>query len=49
MILVASPEKPFDLTAKMQPRRNVVLETYQMEIDSAYGTLEDHSVVEVTA
>lgn len=46
MILVAHPQQPFDMTAKMQPRRKVVLEMYQMEIDAAYNALDDSSVLE---
>ncbi|KAJ7608063.1 hypothetical protein DFH06DRAFT_1111628 [Mycena polygramma] len=36
MILLADPEKPFALTSKLQPRRRVVLESYQEEICAAY-------------
>lgn len=43
MILVASPAKPFDLTAKGTPRRHVVLDTYAQEIHEAYMAVEHSS------
>ncbi|KAJ6509167.1 hypothetical protein C8R47DRAFT_965148 [Mycena vitilis] len=36
MILLADPGKPFALTSKLQPRRQVVFEHYQAEIRAAY-------------
>ncbi|KIJ43879.1 hypothetical protein M422DRAFT_252798 [Sphaerobolus stellatus SS14] len=46
MIIVASPEKPFDLTGKMQPRRHVVLKSYESEI--AYKDVENYSVLQAS-
>lgn len=43
MIIVARPDKPFDLTGKLQPRRPVVVKTYQSEIDAAYQVAEEYS------
>ena len=37
MVLFASPAKPFAMTAKLQPRRPVILQVYKGEIDAAYN------------
>ncbi|KAJ6567052.1 hypothetical protein B0H19DRAFT_1139252 [Mycena capillaripes] len=36
MILLADQVRPFALTSKLQPRRRVVFEHYQKEIQAAY-------------
>lgn len=39
MILVTDPARPLEMTAKLTPRRSVVLMTYKSEIDAAYITV----------
>ncbi|KAF8579177.1 acetyl-CoA synthetase-like protein [Ramaria rubella] len=36
MIVVASPSKPFDLTAKGTPRRSFIIAAYEQEIEKTY-------------
>ncbi|KZV64362.1 acetyl-CoA synthetase-like protein [Peniophora sp. CONT] len=43
MILVASPEKPVELTAKGTPRRQVTLAAYSREIEELYETVKNAS------
>ncbi|KAI0634096.1 acetyl-CoA synthetase-like protein [Trametes polyzona] len=43
MILVASPEKPFQLNVKGTPRRSVILGDYHDEIEALYKQVEDSS------
>ncbi|KAI0739441.1 acetyl-CoA synthetase-like protein [Daedaleopsis nitida] len=40
MILVTSPSKPFEFTAKNQPRRNFILQQYHDEIEALYKAVE---------
>ena len=41
MILVSSPKKPFDLTAKMTARRQAVIAEYEPEIDALYDAVDE--------
>ncbi|VDC04878.1 unnamed protein product [Peniophora sp. CBMAI 1063] len=45
MILVASPDKPLELTAKGNPRRNICLAAYEKEIETIYSNVEESSNV----
>ncbi|EJC99607.1 acetyl-CoA synthetase-like protein [Fomitiporia mediterranea MF3/22] len=47
MIIVASPEKPFQYTAKRSLRRQVVLEAYSKEIDKLYTIVNDSAQVDI--
>ncbi|KAK0454193.1 NRPS-like enzyme [Desarmillaria tabescens] len=40
MILIASPEKPFEFTAKQSLRRGAILKAYGQEIEDAYKAVE---------
>lgn len=40
MILVASPSKPFAYTAKGTPRRQVMINRYEAEIEALYAAAE---------
>ncbi|KAK0184736.1 NRPS-like enzyme [Armillaria mellea] len=40
MILVASPDKPFEFTAKESLRRGAILKTYEQEIEDIYNAVE---------
>lgn len=40
MILVSSPSKPFSYTIKGTPRRQVMIATYESEINALYETAE---------
>ncbi|KAF5351577.1 hypothetical protein D9758_007202 [Tetrapyrgos nigripes] len=46
MILVANPNKPFEMTPKGTPRRNAVLKDYAEEIDEAYIAFDESSQVQ---
>src|SRR5882762_11679531 len=48
MIIVKSPDKPFEYTAKGTPRRQVCLKIYEAEIDAVYAAVEDSSQTELT-
>ena len=41
MILVASPQKPFSITAKNTLRRQIILNDYEDEINALYDTVEE--------
>ncbi|EMD35494.1 hypothetical protein CERSUDRAFT_157295 [Gelatoporia subvermispora B] len=43
MIVVTSPSKPLEFTAKGTPRRQVCLNAYEAEIDAAYAAAENSS------
>jgi hypothetical protein len=43
MIIVTSPEKPLELTAKGSIRRNICLAKYDSEIEELYMAVEDSS------
>lgn len=45
MILIASPAKPLELTAKGSTRRNVCLTMYENEIEAIYRDVDDSSHV----
>jgi hypothetical protein len=47
MIIVASPSKPFVYTAKMTPRRQVILDNYDEEINALYDVVEQASQVDI--
>ncbi|KAI0073515.1 acetyl-CoA synthetase-like protein [Panus rudis PR-1116 ss-1] len=47
MILVASPSKPFDYTAKFTARRQAVVALYEPEIESLYATVEETTQAEL--
>lgn len=47
MILVASPSKPLEYTAKQTPRRGVILKDYAQEIDAIYQAVEESSSTNV--
>ncbi|KAK0464051.1 NRPS-like enzyme, partial [Armillaria novae-zelandiae] len=40
MILVASPDKPFEFTAKESLRRGAILKAYEQEIENIYNAVE---------
>lgn len=37
MVIISTPEKPFQYTAKGSPRRQVVIDLYEKEINDLYG------------
>ncbi|KDQ23277.1 hypothetical protein PLEOSDRAFT_1068285 [Pleurotus ostreatus PC15] len=43
MVLVSSPAKPFEFTAKGTPRRHIIIDAYANEIGAAYDQLEEAS------
>ncbi|OCH89652.1 acetyl-CoA synthetase-like protein [Obba rivulosa] len=43
MIVVTSPSKPLEFTAKGTPRRQICLNAYESEIDAAYAAVENSS------
>ncbi|TFK50327.1 acetyl-CoA synthetase-like protein [Heliocybe sulcata] len=43
MIIAANQNKPFPLTAKGTPRRHVVIQDYEQEIEDAYAAVRDSS------
>ncbi|KAH9935954.1 acetyl-CoA synthetase-like protein [Epithele typhae] len=47
MIIMARPDKPFQLTAKGTPRRQVCIDEYAEEIEQAYKRVEESSQVDV--
>ncbi|KAH9933970.1 acetyl-CoA synthetase-like protein [Epithele typhae] len=47
MILVASPSKPFQFTAKGSLRRNVILKDHHEEIEAIYKTVEESTESDV--
>ena len=47
MILVASPDKPFDYTVKNMPRRGIVLRQYHDEIEALYRDVERNAHSEI--
>ena len=47
MILIASPSKPLSYTAKLTPRRGIILKDYAQEIDAVYQAVEDSSSINV--
>jgi hypothetical protein len=40
MVLVTYASKPFEMTAKLAPRRPVALEAYKDEIEAAYNAVQ---------
>lgn len=49
MILVASSSKPFQYTAKLTPRRHVVVKMYTEEIEALYNAVEESSQGDIQA
>ncbi|KAI0062574.1 acetyl-CoA synthetase-like protein [Artomyces pyxidatus] len=47
MILVASPSKKFEYTAKMTPRRPAILKTYNDEINALYDAVDETSQIDI--
>ena len=47
MILIASPEKPIELTAKGTPRRQVTLAAYAREIEDLYEKVKNASQTDI--
>ncbi|KAG5729986.1 Linear gramicidin synthase subunit D [Termitomyces sp. T112] len=47
MILVATPSKPFQYTPKGTPRRHVILDSYEEEIDTIYQAIEESSQTDI--
>lgn len=47
MIMVTSPDKPLEYTAKGTPRRQVCIRSYEPEIDALYKTVEESSQVDI--
>ncbi|KIJ54685.1 hypothetical protein M422DRAFT_200577 [Sphaerobolus stellatus SS14] len=43
MIVVTDPSKPMELTAKMTPRRQIVINAYEKDINEAYAAVEESS------
>ncbi|TFY82198.1 hypothetical protein EWM64_g1812 [Hericium alpestre] len=43
MILVPSPDKPFEYTAKGSPRKGAIVKAYDAEIEALYAAVEDSS------
>ncbi len=43
MVIVTSPSKPFEFTAKATPRRQACLNAYSQEIDAAYNKMQESS------
>ena len=41
MITVASPLKPFEYTAKNDPRRHAIIKQYEGEINALYDAVEE--------
>ena len=48
MVIVTDPAKPFQLTAKGTPRRQVSLNLYSVEIDALYKRVEESAQVDVS-
>jgi len=46
---VAHPAKPFHYTPKGTPRRQVIINGYEEEIEQAYTNLETISTIELTS
>lgn len=40
MIIVAHPSRPFEMTAKLLPRRHYVIQDYKAEIEAVYAAAE---------
>ncbi|EJC99762.1 uncharacterized protein FOMMEDRAFT_148605 [Fomitiporia mediterranea MF3/22] len=49
MIIVTSPEKPFEYTAKRTVRRQQVVTAYTSEIDAVYAAVEESGQTEIPA
>lgn len=49
MILIASTHKPFQYTAKLTPRRHVVIKMYEDEIEALYNAVDESSQGGITA
>ena len=47
MIIVASPNKPFEYTAKFSARRQAIIATYEPEIEALYATVEQTTQAEL--
>ncbi|TFK84744.1 acetyl-CoA synthetase-like protein [Polyporus arcularius HHB13444] len=43
MVIVTSPSKPFEFTAKATPRRQACINAYSQEIDAAYNKMQESS------
>ena len=41
MITVVSPSKPFQYTAKMSLRRQIIIDSYEQEIEDLYAAFEE--------
>ncbi|KAI0712724.1 acetyl-CoA synthetase-like protein [Cerioporus squamosus] len=48
MVIVTSPSKPFEFTAKATPRRQACLAAYSQEIDAVYRRVEESSQTDIT-
>ncbi|KLO18919.1 acetyl-CoA synthetase-like protein [Schizopora paradoxa] len=49
MIIVCKPDKPFEYTAKGNPRRHVSVALYNDEIEAVYKAVEESSLVDISA
>lgn len=49
MILVASPSKPFEYTAKLTPRRQAIIKAYDPEIAALYAAVEQSAQLDIGA
>ncbi|GLB41023.1 putative acetyl-CoA synthetase-like protein [Lyophyllum shimeji] len=48
MILVAKSSKPFQYTPKGTPRRHVILDAYEEEIEAGYATIEESAQTDIS-
>jgi len=48
MIIVCKPDKPFEYTAKGNPRRHVSVALYDDEIEAVYKAVEESSLVDIS-
>ena len=48
MITVTSPDKPFEYTAKNEPRRQAMITLYEPEIDALYDAVDESAQSELT-
>lgn len=47
MIVVASPDKPLQYTAKNTARRQVIIKEYEAEIEALYRTVEETTQTQI--
>lgn len=48
MIIVASPNKPFEYTAKFTARRQAIIAAYELEIEALYATVDETTQADIT-